>query len=134
VTPVVEAVAIPAPAQIEDDDAIPTRRTMETLRQSTAAKESSAEDAKVGFFAALSTKTKLVLLAIVTAVVLALVIICVNTAIINSINADITNLRGKVDEQQATYAALNEEKEGLEDPASEIVAQWAQEHGMTKEA
>lgn len=131
--PAATAVAVPAPAQADEDDAIPTRRTMETLKQTAALAQEEQTEAKTGFFAALSTKTKLVLLAVTAAIVLALIVICINTAIINSINADVTNLRGKLTEQQDTYASLSEEIESLEDPNSEVVSKWAQEHGMTRE-
>ena len=73
------------------------------------------------------------LLAVTAAIVLALIVICINTAILNSINADVTNLRGKLSEQQDTYASLSEEIESLEDPNSEVVSKWAQDHGMTRE-
>lgn len=131
-TPKAAAIVAPAPVQTEEDDAIPTRRTMETLKQTAAAVPEEVAETRTGFFAALSAKTKLVLLSVVAAVVLALVIICVNTAIINSINADIEGLRGKVTEQQNTYSTINEEIQSLEDPNSEVVSQWAQEHGMTR--
>lgn len=132
--PKAEVAVAPAPIQVDEDDAIPTRRTMETLRQTAALQETSVQEEKTSFFAALSTKAKVVLIALVTTIVLAFIAICINTAIINSINADITNMRGKVTEQEATYATLSEEKESLVDPESEVVAQWAQEHGMTKES
>lgn len=131
--PKAEAIVVPAPVQTDEDDAVPTRRTMETLKQTAALAQEEQTEIKTGFFAALSARTKLVLLAVTAAIVLALIVICINTAVLNSINADVTNLRGKLNEQQDTYASLSEEIESLEDPNSEVVSKWAQDHGMTRE-
>ena len=93
----------PAPAAPEvavapsEEDALPTRRTMNTLRHATVEAETQAQ---AGFFASLSTRTKVVLAAIATAIVLAIVLICINTGIINAKDAKIESLRKQVLQKQ----------------------------------
>ena len=75
---------------------------------------------------------KIVLLSVATAILLAIVLICVNTSIIRSLDSDLTDLRGRAAEQQTTYENLQKESDLYTDPDSEIVADWAQNNGMTR--
>ena len=128
--PVVEAI------EEEDEDALPTRRTMETVtRPAATLEEMETTEAKVGFrasIAALSTKMKVALVAVVSAIVLAIVLICINSSIIRSLDSDLATLKGRAAEERATYETLKEESDLYTDPDSEIVREWAENNGMTK--
>ncbi len=126
-------VAAPVVPELPADARLARAELLIRAAEHPALAQEEQTEIKTGFFAALSARTKLVLLAVTAAIVLALIVICINTAILNSINADVTNLRGKLSEQQDTYASLSEEIESLEDPNSEVVSKWAQDHGMTRE-
>ncbi len=129
-------VAEPEPvADNPDEDALPTRRTMESVMRSASVQEITVTDTRTGFkaaFTSLSTKMKIVLLSVATAILLAIVLICVNTSIIRSLDSDLTDLRGRAAEQQTTYENLQKESDLYTDPDSEIVADWAQNNGMTR--
>ncbi|MDE6410995.1 MAG: hypothetical protein K2L02_00465 [Clostridia bacterium] len=120
----------------EEEDALPTRRTMETvIRPAAAVQEMAITETRTGFKAALSAlsaKTKAILLSVAAAIVLAIILICVNTSIIRSLDSDLTNLKGRATEQQTTYENLQRESDLYTDPDSEIVTDWAIENGMTK--
>lgn len=123
--PAAEAVAIAAPVAApvmapegEADDAIPTRRTMDTLRRAEEERVSVARKESVSY--ALSSKTKLIIAAVALAIVLVIAIICVNTSIINSLNADIAQL-------QETSQALASQAAEIEQNIAEVTA-W--EHVM----
>lgn len=120
----------------EEDDALPTRRTMETvIRPAAAVQEMALTETRTGFRAAiasLSAKTKAVLISVLSAIVLAIVLICVNTGIIRSLDSDLTNLRSRATQERTTYEYLQEESNRYTDPDSEIVAEWAENNGMTK--
>ncbi len=120
----------------ENDDALPTRRTMETvIRPSATVQEMTVTETRTGFKAAiasLSVKMKAILCSVAAAIVLAIVLICVNTGIIRSLDSDLTNLKGRATQEQTTYEYLQKESDLYTDPDSEIVAQWAIENGMTK--
>lgn len=120
----------------EEEDALPTRRTMETvIRPAAAVQEMAITETRTGFKAALSAlsaKTKAILLSVAAAIVLAIILICVNTSIIRSLDSDLTNLKGRATEQQTTYENLQKESDLYTDPNSEIVTDWALDNGMTK--
>lgn len=118
-----------------EDDALPTRRTMETvIRPAAAVEEVTITDSKAGVASksAISAKLKIILASVITAIVLAIVLICVNTSLLSSLDSDITNLRGRAAEEQATYETLREESNLYTDPDSDIVAEWAESNGMSK--
>lgn len=130
------ASAVAAEQTEEEEDALPTRRTMETvIRPAAAVREMAITETRTGFKAALSAlsaKTKAILLSVAAAIVLAIILICVNTSIIRSLDSDLTNLKGRATEQQTTYENLQRESDLYTDPDSEIVTEWAIENGMTK--
>ena len=121
---------------VDDDDALPTRRTMETvIRPAAAVQEMAITETQTGFRAAiasLSMKTKAVLLSVISAIVLAIVLICVNTGIIRSLDTDLSDLRARAEEQRTTYESLKEESDLYTDPESDIVREWAESNGMTR--
>lgn len=108
----------------EEEDFCPTPRTMESLRS----KQEQEEERSVGFFASLSAKTKLTLAAVAAVIVVLIALVCVNTAVLNSLSADIgarqTELSNLIDQAQSIRAEIEE----LTDP--ENIAVWAVENGM----
>lgn len=124
VAPKQETATVTLPAPADEEDALPTRRTMETLRRGNAV----AEKEETQFLSALSAKTKAVLIAIAVAVVLAFVIICVNTSVIGSLDVKIADYRLRAAEQQQNYQTLTEQLADAQDP--ERIAEWAIENGF----
>lgn len=118
----------------EEDDALPTRRTMETVIRPAALMEMETTDAGAEARAttSLSLKTKLILASVIGAIVLAIILICVNSFILRSLDSDLTNLKGRVAEERTTYEQLIEESNRYTDPDSDIVAEWAENNGMTR--
>lgn len=138
------AVAAPAPAQMpvqapaapaapvaapSEEDALPTRRTMETLRRGVEMTEEGVQTG-TGLLSSLSLKTKLILCAIAAAVVLIIALICVNTGILSSANADIVVKEAQLRDLQTQYAQMQEELNYLQSP--EYIDAWAQENGMVR--
>ena len=120
------AAPAPAPAtEASEEDARPTPRTMAALNASVRTETAASQ----GFFSSLSTKTKVVLLTVVTAIVLAIVLICINTAIINSINADVAQKQQAVERLAQEAQSLQESIDEITDPES--IRAWAESMGMT---
>ena len=112
-----------------DEDALPTRRTMETIRQ--AVRETSKQEAaKSGLFAALSTKTKVALAVVAAVIVIVLAIIGINTGIIRSLDASILTREETITQLTEESERILGELEGVRDP--DAVLQWATERGMTR--
>lgn len=140
----ISAPAAPKPSEEEDEDALPTQRTLGTVYRGTAALSLPAtaaagsaqgarreeEKTRSGMVAALSVRTKLVLAAIAAVVVLLLAVVCINTAIINSIRSDVSDREARLGEITGTMNGINEEIERMTSP--EYVEQWALEHGMSR--
>ena len=119
----------PAPAALPaEEDALPTRRTLDTLRHAETALP--AEQKQTSLLAALSLKTKLVLCAIAAAIVLAIVIVCINTGLLSAVNADIITKNAQLEELTQNYAQVQEELAALQDP--DFIDAWAEEHGMVR--
>lgn len=119
-------VAPNAPA-IDEDDVVPTRRTMDTLNRP-AAKVAAEETVKTGILSMLSTKTKAALAAVLAAIVIALVIIGINTGIIRSINSNIAMKQSELAELTRATQAVQEQIADLTSPES--IAEWAAKHDM----
>lgn len=131
ITPAAPAV-MPAPSTVtvEEDDALPTRRTMEMLQHAQQVAERVQEETRTGYLSALSAKTKKVLLAIAAAIVLALIIICVNTSIISSLNTDVAGLRAQAQEELNRYEAIMDQLDEATSP--DRVNEWAQANGFVR--
>ena len=85
-----------APAYVPaEEDALPTQRTMDTLRRA-AVHADPASKSDTGFLAMLSTRAKVAVCAIAAAIVLAIVLICVNTALLNSAEAAVMSRQEQV--------------------------------------
>jgi hypothetical protein len=92
-------------------------------------------ETRTGFKAsvsALSVRMKVILCSVAAAIVLAIVLICVNTGIIRSLDSDLSHLKGRATQERTTYEYLQKESNLYTDPDSEIVTEWALENGMTK--
>lgn len=127
--PAMNTAVAPAPVaspEVSDEDARPTPRTMAALNSSTQTEASVRQ----GFFSSLSMRTKVVLLTIVTAVILAIVLICINTAVINSLDARISEKQAAVDTLTAQSESIQESIAEITDPES--VRAWAEAMGMTQ--
>ncbi len=108
----------------EDEDSLPTRRTMDTVRK---AEEMRKEQTR--FLSALSAKAKLALVAVTVAVIVLIAVICVNTAILNSLNSDLAAHEEELGRLTETYNGIVGEIDDLTSP--ENIERWATEHGMT---
>ena len=117
---------VQAPAE---EDALPTRRTLDTLRRSDSAAE---EQTRTNALAALSLKTKLVLCAIAAAIILAIVIVCINTGLLSAVNADILAKNARLEELTRNYTQIQEDLDAIRDPSN--IDEWAQENGMVRPA
>ena len=115
-------------AEVEDD-ALPTAATM--LHQKEVKAEAMETVQKgVTFWSALSTKMKAALGTVASALVVLLMIVCINTAVLGTINADISSAQDTLTRVQRTYNQLQNGIGELTDPA--YVDGWAQGMGMTK--
>ena len=122
--------AVPAPAA-DEEDATPTRRTMDTLNRPAAmqSQEAVMEHAAT-VSSALSTKLKVALIAVVTAIVLAIVLICVNSSLIRSLNSDIASREAELGSLTQATQTVREQIADLTSPES--IAEWAARNNMVR--
>lgn len=106
-----------------EEDALPTQRTMESLRSL------QEEEQSVGFFASLSTKTKTALAVVGAVILLLIALVCVNTAVLNSLSADIGVRQVQIEQLTQQADSIRAQIDELTDP--ENIAIWAEENGMT---
>ena len=118
----VEMPAAPVFAPAAEEDALPTRRTMEVLRTN----EATRTGTQVG--PALSAKTKLILCAIVAAVVLIIALICVNSGILSARNADIVGKEAQLRDLQSRYAQMQDDIDYIQ--SDDYINAWAEQNGM----
>ena len=124
--------AAPAPVA-DEEDATPTRRTMDTLNRPAAMQTQEAEAIAapaVAVTPALSTKLKAALIAVVTAIVLAIVLICVNSSLIRSLNSDIASREAGLSSLTQATQAVREQIADLTSPES--IAEWAARNNMVR--
>ncbi len=120
------AAPVYAPAE---EDALPTQRTMDTLRHATA-RADFAEESETNILSMLSTRAKVAICAIAAAIVLAIVLICVNTGILNAANAEIYVKEAELQNLQETYTQMQEEIDYL--MSDEYIDSWAEQNGMVR--
>ncbi len=134
-----EAVAVAPAAEPEtedvtnDEDLLPTRRTMQTLQRIYRAEDTPTmihKEEHVGFFASLSARTKLVLSIIAAAIVVAIALVCINTGILNSMDARIAARNSELTDLSERYAKIREELDGFHDP--NYIDEYAQSSGMIR--
>lgn len=120
------AAPVYAPAE---EDALPTQRTMDTLRHATA-RADFAEESETNILSMLSMRAKVAICAIAAAIVLAIVLICVNTGILNAANAEIYVKEAELQNLQETYTQMQEEIDYL--MSDEYIDSWAEQNGMVR--
>lgn len=126
-----EAAPVAAPVtEPDEDDALPTRRTMNTLKRASAQMaEAEAEEGKqVALSQMLSSKAKVVLAAIALVIIVAIAVICINTSILSSLDAQIADIQAVNAELQANEAAVQEAI--AEVTSRENVVEWALSQNM----
>lgn len=111
----------------ENEDALPTRRTMDTIHRT-----EDLEDNKTTFFSALSTKTKLVLAAVTAVIAILLAVVCINTAILNSLDSALAQEQENLGQITSTYDEIRDEIGYL--TSDEYIEEWAPQHGLTPPA
>ncbi len=121
--------------EAENEDLLPTRRTMEMLQRGALYRPDTETEMKqeerVGFFASLSAKTKMVLAIVSALIVVAIALVCINTGIINSIKSGITSKEEELRGLTEYSEELNGRIEEVTDPA--YVDDYAEhELGMTR--
>lgn len=122
----------PAPAPVaepvDEEDALPSRRTMETLHARATTMVEDAANTNTGFWAALSPKVKAAIVAVVACVVVILALVFANVAILNSLDASVA------DKQEQLAGLIEKSEEISEEIASiidiENIDAWAAENGM----
>lgn len=114
--------------EVSLDEAAPTPMTMRHYNPEQAA-ETQADG--VGFWSALSAKTKLILAAVAAAIVVCILVVCINTAVLGSVNADIASRRLELERLSRTYGEIEERIEEVTDPGN--VDLWAAGNGMVKD-
>ena len=126
--PVVETVTAPVSvvADEEEEDALPTRRTMETIRQTEKATAQSQQTYGVSY--ELSKKTQMVLAVVAMFIIAAIAIICINTSVLNSMTAELTALQSVASELQAQAIVLEESIESVQ--SADYISQFAEMMGM----
>ena len=128
------AMAATAPAidtEIESEDARPTPRTMETLNKTASILlHQREEEEQVGLFASLGKRTKLILAAVTFVLMLVIAVICINTSLIKSLEADITTLGEEAAELETRASQIVENIKEI--TSEEYIAEWASENGMVR--
>ncbi len=136
----------PAVEEDEGEDARPTPRTMAVLDfaeadiapaplfgsvtvTAPAQAVEQRESMRLGFFSALSSKMKVALLAVATAIVALIIVIGINTAVIASMDAQIAAKQGRLNEVTEQARKIEQQIEKATDP--DTVGEWAQQHGMS---
>ncbi len=122
--------ATPAPVAAEEDDAVPTRRTMDTLRRPAAKMEEGEAVAEEVARPALSTRMKVALIAVVATIILAIALICINSGIIRSIDEDILRKQSQLDELTRSTQSVQDQIADLTTPDS--IAEWAAKNNMVR--
>lgn len=106
----------------EGEDARPTPKTMDTLRRGLpVAKQPEETDVrpaeKVSFWMSLSPRTKAVLSIVALAVFFALALVCINSGIIRSLDADISTKQAKLQALEEQSQEVLSRIEAVTDPA-----------------
>ena len=70
------------------------------------------------------------LCAIAAAIILAIVIVCINTGILSAVNADIITKNARLDQLTEEYTQVQDRLDSLLDP--DFIDEWAQANGMVK--
>ncbi len=118
-----EAVVAPQTEAENEEDAMPTRRTMDTLHRAQASVAVGEQVAS-----AISSKMKLALSVVSLVIVLAIAIICINTGVVSSLTADVAVLQAQAGALQTQATELANEIVRV--TGWENIMQFAQSLGM----
>lgn len=117
--------AYPAEETSSEEDALPSRETMGHYSE-----EGEIEDEEDAIpTQGIGSRTKIVLAAIAAAIMILLAVICINAAVIRSLNSDVSFREQTVTDLGETLRGIQSEIEDLTAP--EYIESWAAEHGMT---
>ena len=108
---------------VSEEDALPTRRTMAMFNRNAA-----AEEQQVGFFAALSARTKVALAALTACILVFLTLIIVNAAILSTLGSQISAEETEIARLEERSGEITGDIDYLLDP--DTIAEWAQGRGM----
>ncbi len=108
----------------EEEDALPTRRTLDSIRHD--AFTETVENAKLSSY--LSSKAKVILMALALVVVAAIVVIAVCTSVINSMGAELARLQAQFTELQSAEAEISAQIRQV--TSIESIVEYAQRMGM----
>lgn len=117
---------------IRDDEPTPftmSHRSEEAVRE--YEEEFEADEPRVSFFAALSSGMKALLAAVAVAVIVAVMIVCINTGVLGSVRAEVTNKQLELDRLARTYRQVQQRIKDATDPDN--IDEWARQSGMVRE-
>lgn len=115
--------SVGAAAAPSREDALPTARTMRYGK-------AEVKEEGTGFFSALSSKLKAALFAVAAAIVVTIIFVCVNTAILGSLDASNSNRQLRLNQVIQQTRQIEQRIDSLTDPDN--VTEWAQGHGMVR--
>lgn len=118
-----ETVVAPQTEVENEEDSMPTRRTMDTLHRAQASVSVGEQ-----ISSAISSKMKLALAVVSLVVIMAIAIICINTGVLNSLTADVSALQAQAGVLQTQAAELANEIVRV--TGWENIMQFAQSLGM----
>lgn len=117
----------------ESEDLRPTATTIQYKSGIMSVEESESEIANTSKRAhSLSKKDKIVIAVVASIIIALFVLIIVNSAIITSINREMSNLEGELSRVTETAETLDGEMAEYQDNLREIVDDFAQQNGMVR--
>jgi cell division protein FtsL len=115
----------------EDED---LRPTMTTIQYKTMEKDEVEEQTKAKTHSlpklSFSTRDKIVIAVVVSVIVALFALIIVNSAIISSLNADVSYLQSSLNSAKAEYDSVNESVNEYMENFPEIISEYAASRGM----
>lgn len=122
---------------VDEDDARPTPATLSVLNGYKSAEmmveqPAKSTHSKVGFFASLSLQAKIALVSVVAVVAVMITLICVNTAILSSLQEGIANRHEQVQILEEQISDIQNEIGEITSP--ENIADWAISNGLVPQA
>ncbi len=121
---VMEAPAYAPSAEEENEDARPTTRTMETLHR----KDEASATQTYSIASELTSKAKALLAAVAFVIVVAIAVICINTSVLSTLDAELGTMQTASNQLSARYESIQQDIEQV--TSEQNVAEWAQANGM----
>ena len=125
--------AAPVFEEEDEDDALPTRMTLDAATRAPQRIEMTTErqeNAFVAFFRSISMKAKVALACVAVLVVAMISLICVNTALLSSAEAAVLSRQEQVRMLQEQAEELQAEIDRYN--SEEFINAWAEQQGMTR--